>query len=208
MSSIFTLLVAILLLGNLQFANGDAHDVSAYVSNPHVLDQVARLLGVSAEEPGQIFTNKTNYVRKELFTVLLNAENSGKQREQCVRDLYAILVAFVVETSNHRLAPAKEDLPSSQIILFDQPGFQTWSPAGTTSMSLSGTQAPSQLMVKMDSTNSASISRVRCFNPTSFAMRLKTRLGIMDIWSKILFLCPLYLLWTMELVSNFCEVLR
>ena len=85
MSSIFSLLVAILLLGNLQFANGDAHDVSAHVSNPHVLDQAARLLGVSAEELDQTFTNKTNYVRKELFTVLLNAENSGKQRDQCVR---------------------------------------------------------------------------------------------------------------------------
>ena len=140
MSSIFSLLVAILLLGNLQFANGDAHDVSAHVSNPHVLDQAARLLGVSAEELDQTFTNKTNYVRKELFTVLLNAESSGKQRDQCVRDLYAILVAFVVETSNHRLAPAKEDPPSTQIILFDQPGFQTRGPAGTSSMSLSGTQ--------------------------------------------------------------------
>ena len=140
MTSIFSLLVAILLLGNLQFTNGDAHDVSAHVSNPHVLDQAARLLGVSAEELGQIFTNKTNYVRKELFTVLLNAENSEKQRDQCVRDLYAILVAFVVETCNHRLAPAKEDDPLAQIILFDQPGFQTRGPAGTSSMSLTGSQ--------------------------------------------------------------------
>jgi len=140
MTSIFSLLVAILLLGNLQFADGDAHDVSAHVSNPHLLDQVARLLGVSLDELGQIFTNKTNYVRKELFTVLLNAEQSRRQRDQCVRDLYAILVAFVVETSNHRLAPAKEDPPSTQIILFDQPGFQTRGPAGTSSMSLTGTQ--------------------------------------------------------------------
>ena len=140
MTSIFSLLVAILLLGNLQFADGDAHDVSARVSNPHVLDQAARLLGVSSDELDQIFTNKTNYVRKELFTVLLNAEQSRSQRDQCVRDLYAILFAFVVETSNHRLAPAKEDPPSTQIILFDQPGFQTRGPAGTSSMSLTGTQ--------------------------------------------------------------------
>ena len=40
---------------------------------------------------------------------------------------------FVVETSNHRLAPAKEDPPSTQIILFDQPGYQTRGPAGTSS---------------------------------------------------------------------------
>ena len=140
MTSIFSLLVAILLLGNLQFADGDAHDVSAHVSNPHVLDQAARLLGVSPEELDQIFTNKTSYVRKELFTVLLNAEQSGRQRDQCVRDLYGILFAFVVETSNHRLAPAKEDSPSTQIILFDQPGFQTRGPAGTLSISLTGAQ--------------------------------------------------------------------
>jgi chitin synthase len=140
MTSIFSLLVVILLLGNLQFADGDAHDVSAHVSNPHVLDQAARLLGVSPDELDQIFTNKTNYVRKELFTVLLNAEHSSRQRDQCVRDLYAILVAYVVETSNHRLATAKEDPPSPQIILFDQPGFQTRGPAGTVSISLSGTQ--------------------------------------------------------------------
>ena len=34
--SIFSLVVAILLLGNLQFTNGDAHNVSAHVSNPHI----------------------------------------------------------------------------------------------------------------------------------------------------------------------------
>jgi chitin synthase len=61
-------------------------------------------------------------------------------RDQCVRDLYATLVAFFVETSNHRLAPAKEDPPSAQIILFDQPVFQIRGLAGTSSMSLSGTQ--------------------------------------------------------------------
>ncbi|KAF9477858.1 chitin synthase [Pholiota conissans] len=141
MTSIFSLIVAILLLGNIEFAEGDAHDVSANISNPHVLDQAARLLGVPAEELSQILTNKTSYVRKELFTVLLNAEQSSRQRDQCVRDLYAILFAFVVETCNHRLAPSSKDAPpSTQIILFDQPGYQTRGPAGTTSMSLSGTQ--------------------------------------------------------------------
>jgi len=130
MTSIFSLLIAI--------AEGDAHDVSAHVSNPHVLNQAARLLGVchiSTDELDQIFTNKANHVRKGLFTVLLNAEHSGKQRDQCVRDLYAILVAYVVETINYHLAPAKEDPPSPQIILFDQPGFQTRGPTGTLSMS-------------------------------------------------------------------------
>ena len=122
MTAIFSLLVAILLLGNLEFVEGDAHDVSATVSNPHVLDQAARLLGVPAEDLSQILTNKTSYVRKELYTVLLSAEQSAAQRDQCVRDLYAILFAFVVETCNHRIAPSSKDPPvTSQIILVPPP---------------------------------------------------------------------------------------
>lgn len=81
MTSIFSLLVAILQLGNLQFTDGDASDVPAYVSNAPVLDQVARLLGVAPEELSQVLTNKTNYVRKELYTVILNAQQSLAQRE-------------------------------------------------------------------------------------------------------------------------------
>ncbi|KAG5641699.1 hypothetical protein DXG03_004417 [Asterophora parasitica] len=141
MSAIFSILVAILLLGNLQFHNGDAHDVSAYIHNTHVLDHVARLLGTTPEDLSQVLTNKTSYVRKELYTVLLNAEQSAAQRDQCVRDLYSILFAFVVETANHRLAPsAKDPPPHTQIVVLDQPGFQTRGPAGTGSLSLG--QAP------------------------------------------------------------------
>ncbi|KAG6888077.1 hypothetical protein C0992_009697 [Termitomyces sp. T32_za158] len=140
MSSIFSVLVAILLLGNLQFHDGDAHTVSAYIANTHVLDQVARLLGTSSDDLNQVLTNKTSYVRKELYTVLLSAEQSAAQRDQCVRDLYSILFAFVVETANHRLAPSSKDpLPYTQIVTLDQPGFQTRGPSGTSSMALTGT---------------------------------------------------------------------
>ncbi|KAF8165979.1 chitin synthase [Crassisporium funariophilum] len=142
MTSIYSLLVAILLLGNLHFTDADAHDVAATIANPHVLEQAARWLGVPPEELGQVLTNRTSYVRKELYTVLLGAEQSARQRDQCVRDLYAILFAFVVETSNHRLAPSSKDPVerTTQIVLFDQAGFQTRGPAGTSSMSLSGSQ--------------------------------------------------------------------
>ncbi|EJF62220.1 chitin synthase [Dichomitus squalens LYAD-421 SS1] len=126
LSSIFGLLVAILLLGNLQFGEADARDVSAYVMNTPVLDQVARLLGVPTEELSEVLTNKTSYVRKELYTVMMNAQQSGAQRDQLAKDLYAILFAFVTETANHKIAPSSQDpLPSTQIVLFDQPGFQT-----------------------------------------------------------------------------------
>ncbi|KAI0677685.1 chitin synthase [Trametes maxima] len=126
LSSIFGLLVAILLLGNLQFGEADARDVSAYVSNRPVLDQVAGLLGVPAEELSEVLTNKTSYVRKELYTVMMNAQQSAAQRDQLAKDLYAILFAYVTETANHKVAPSSQDPPPpTQIVLFDQPGFQT-----------------------------------------------------------------------------------
>ncbi|EEB89651.1 hypothetical protein MPER_12230 [Moniliophthora perniciosa FA553] len=133
--SIFTLLISILLLGNIQFLDGDMHDTAAQIANPAVLDHVSRLLGVPSEELAQCLTNRTSYVRKELYTVLLGKEQAEKQRDGFVRDLYAILFAFVVETANHKLAPSSKDpAPHTQVILFDQPGYQTRGPQGTSSI--------------------------------------------------------------------------
>jgi hypothetical protein len=47
MTSIFSLLVAILLLSNLQFVEGDARDVPAYVTNMPVLNHISSLLGIT-----------------------------------------------------------------------------------------------------------------------------------------------------------------
>jgi chitin synthase len=138
-SSMFSLLVAILILGNLEFMEADAKDVSAYIANAPVLERAARLLGVPAEDLTQALTNKTSYVRKDLYTVLLSAEQSAMQRNKFVRDLYAILFAYVVESINHRLAPSQEEpTPQNQITIFDQAGFQTRGPTGAASMAFSG----------------------------------------------------------------------
>jgi chitin synthase len=134
-TSIFSLLVAVLLLSNLQFADGDGRDSSAYVTNAPVLDHIARLLGVLSDDLAQTLTNKTNYVRKELYTVLMNAGQSSLQRDHFARDLYAILFAFVMETANHKVSPNPQDPPPhSQIILLDQPGFQSRGPSSTSSV--------------------------------------------------------------------------
>jgi chitin synthase len=139
MTSIFSLLVAILLLGNLQFGEADHTDVSAYISNPPVLDHVARLLGISPEDLTQTLTNKTSYVRKDIYMSLLNAEQSAAQRDYLVRDLYAIFFAFIVETANHKIAPSLDPAPPTQIILLDQSGFQARGSTGTGSMAFTGT---------------------------------------------------------------------
>lgn len=126
-SSIFSVLAAILSLGNIEFGEADAQDVSAYVLNMPVLQQAAKLLGVSPEDLAETLTCKATYVRKELFTVLLNAKQSAAQRDQLVQDLYAILFAFVIETANYKLAPLSQtpSCSATQIVLLDHPGFQT-----------------------------------------------------------------------------------
>lgn len=132
-SSILSVLAAILLLGNLEFGEADSQDVSAYVSNVPVLQQAAKLLGVSPEELSDTLTCKTSYVRKELYTVLLNVQQSAVQRDQLVRDLYAIMFAFIVETANFKLAPASLNptCSATRIVLLDQAGYQTRAPSGS-----------------------------------------------------------------------------
>ena len=81
------------------------------------MPQVAHLLSVA-------LTSKTSYVRKELYTVIFNDQQSSAQRGHFDRGLYAILFQFIVETSNYRLAPSSKDpFPSTQIIPLDQAGY-------------------------------------------------------------------------------------
>ncbi|CAO1625037.1 unnamed protein product [Parajaminaea phylloscopi] len=128
--AIFTLVSAVLLLGNVEFSDHGGHDASfeaAHVTNPHILEDAADLLGVSPEELTQTLTNRSVFVRKELVTSLLNAEGARAQRNGLMRDLYATLFAFVVETANHKLSPSNEELAlyPTQITQLDLPGFQT-----------------------------------------------------------------------------------
>lgn len=107
-SAIFTLLSGILLLGNLQFSDHNGHDASfeaAHITNKTDLEDVSELLGVVPSELEQALTSKSRFIRKELITSLLNAEAASLQRDHLMRDLYATLFAFVVETANHKLAP-------------------------------------------------------------------------------------------------------
>ncbi|QRW02326.1 chitin synthase [Ceratobasidium sp. AG-Ba] len=131
-SGIWSLLAAILTIGNIQFMDhggttNEARGESAYVSNPEVLEQAATLLGVSSEDLATALTNRTNYIRRDIFVSVLTAAECVKQLEQLAMDLYAILFAYVVETANHRIAPRESDPPSESaglIAMLDTPGYQ------------------------------------------------------------------------------------
>ncbi|KAJ7066810.1 glycosyltransferase family 2 protein [Mycena belliarum] len=121
--AVFSLLAAILSSTNIAFIPADNNTVAASVAPGAVqaLQSTARLLGISPEDLETALTNRTSYVRKELYTVLLDEHQSQLQVNALSRDLYAILVSFLLESANRRLEPPSSG--TNVIALLDTPGF-------------------------------------------------------------------------------------
>ena len=131
--SIFTLLKSILLLSNLTFIDSDSPNTSAQVEDLQLLDQVARLLGVSTSELETVLVNRTRWIKNDLCFMILDAAGAADQRDSLMRDLYAILFTFVVEMANRKLAPPNDTAPELQIVQLDIPGCQSRTPDATPS---------------------------------------------------------------------------
>ena len=134
MTSIFTLLSAILHLGNLTFNDHNGHDAtfeSAHITNVATLEIVADLLAVDIDLLHQSLTQKSRFIRKEVVTSFLNVQQASAQRDALMRDLYATLFAFIIETANHKVAPPSikgtggKEKPSTLIVQLDTPGYQS-----------------------------------------------------------------------------------
>ncbi|KAK4705525.1 chitin synthase, partial [Phenoliferia sp. Uapishka_3] len=135
-SSIFRLLSAILLIGNLTFEDPDhiQSTESCFVSNRDVLASAAGLLGIEPEDLERGLTNRVRWVRKEMTEIILTTDGAVAQRDELMAALYSILFAFVVETANHKVFPGDEaiiDLQAeggSSIVMLDLPGFHSRTP--------------------------------------------------------------------------------
>lgn len=133
--SIFSLLVTILLLGNIEFSDPPSAGTVTYDSaqvhhhSRHALEQVAQRLGLEAEDLERALTNETRWIRRELVSSFLDSQAARKQTDTLMKDLYAILFAFVVETANRKLAPPEFEDDAvgerdTKVVLFDLPGYQ------------------------------------------------------------------------------------
>jgi len=131
--SIFSVLTAILILSNLTFTDTRAagslgmtsYEEHTTVVERDLLDIVSRHLGVASEELEMVLVNRTKWVSHDLASVFLDAPMAETQRDSLMRDLYAILFAFVVEMANKRLAPDADAPPTIQIGILDAPGHQS-----------------------------------------------------------------------------------
>ena len=100
-------------------------DEQAYVVNRQVLMKAAAHLGVGPYDLEAVLVNRTKWVRRDLYSMLLDAQGASDQRDSLMRDLYAILVTFVEEMANKHLASPNDAPPALQIIQLDLPGYQS-----------------------------------------------------------------------------------
>ncbi|KAG2220910.1 hypothetical protein INT45_013039 [Circinella minor] len=121
---ILQLLAALLHLGNLQFVDpgGFNNQDAAYVKNTDVLDLVADFLGVDPRALENVLVFKTALIRKDVTTLILNAEQASQQRDELARTLYSLLFAWIVERINNKLCADKFN---SFIGVVDLPGYHS-----------------------------------------------------------------------------------
>ncbi|KAJ2160360.1 hypothetical protein GGF46_002308 [Coemansia sp. RSA 552] len=122
---IFTVLAAILTLGNLQFAyQKQGEEGAATVRNQDVADHVSELLGLSTETLLSLLTIKTKQVGSDKFTVYLDGDGAAARRDDLARSLYSLLFNWIVEFVNSKLCKEDGDCQNA-IGIVDFPGWHT-----------------------------------------------------------------------------------
>ncbi|KAF7723264.1 hypothetical protein EC973_002157 [Apophysomyces ossiformis] len=119
-SRIIRLLAAILHLGNLVFLDPPRDQEAAYVKNPDTLDLVADLLGLDPNALENVLVFKTTMIRRDMTTLILDAQQAAAQRDELAQCLYGLLIAWLVERINSKLCSTEEDY-SNYISLVDFP---------------------------------------------------------------------------------------
>ncbi|KAJ2744323.1 hypothetical protein GGI20_003050 [Coemansia sp. BCRC 34301] len=121
--ALFTVLAAVLHLGNVDFADSRA-DEAATVRNPDDLALAAQLLGVPAAALAAALVYKTALVSNDLCTVFLNAHGAAAQRNALARALYHLAFSWLLDALNATLhAPdAANHIAVLQMYGFSQAG--------------------------------------------------------------------------------------
>ncbi|EJP64155.1 class V chitin synthase [Beauveria bassiana ARSEF 2860] len=136
-AEICQILAAILHIGQLEFEN--ANDTSATggdsggfshegansftgVKNKDVLAIVAAFLGVNSNDLQTTLGYKTKMIQKERVTVMLDPVGARAHANELARTLYALLVAWIMESANQRLCAPEESIANT-ISIVDFPGF-------------------------------------------------------------------------------------
>lgn len=120
---IIQLIATILHLGNLVFVDpvGTGTQEAAFVKNTEQLEIVADFLGLDPHALENVLTFKTTMIRKDVTTLILNAEQASNQRDDLCQVLYSLLFSWIVERVNSKTCV---DEFNSFIGVLDFPGLQ------------------------------------------------------------------------------------
>ncbi|XP_064349051.1 unconventional myosin-XVI [Camelus dromedarius] len=108
--NLFVILAAVLHIGDIRFTALTEAD-SAFVSDLQLLEQVAGMLQVSADELASALTTDIQYFKGELITRRHTAEMAEFYRDLLAKSLYSRLFGFLVNMVNSCLH--SQDEPSS-----------------------------------------------------------------------------------------------
>ena len=142
-AEICQVLATILHIGQLEFVNSLAASAAAdeggheggeavtAVRNKDTLSIIAAFLGVTSQDLELSFAHKTKTLHKERVTVMLDPKGARSNADELARTLYALLVAYIMESINSRTCAVEESVANT-ISIVDFPGFAVQSTAGQT----------------------------------------------------------------------------
>ncbi|KAJ2782078.1 hypothetical protein H4R18_002498 [Coemansia javaensis] len=122
---IFSVLAAILALGNLQFQyQRQGEDSAATVRNQDTASHASELLGLPVETLVSVLTVKTRQIGADKVTVYLDGAGAAARRDDLARSLYSLLFNWLVEFLNSRLCKEEGDYQTF-VAMVDFAGWST-----------------------------------------------------------------------------------
>ncbi|EPB89180.1 hypothetical protein HMPREF1544_04047 [Mucor circinelloides 1006PhL] len=118
---IMQLIASLLHLGQLQFIDDTTMQEAAYVKNAETLELVSDFLGIDPRALENVLTYKTQLIKKDITTLILNAEQAAAQRDELVTVLYSLLFTWLIEQINSKLC--SDDIHNF-IGILDLPGAE------------------------------------------------------------------------------------
>ncbi|KAI5300601.1 hypothetical protein KEM55_006278, partial [Ascosphaera atra] len=138
-AQICQILACILHIGQLEFATGQATTTGADESGGYsheggetvtvvknkstTLTIIAAFLGLSVDDLENSLAIKSKTIRRERVTVMLDPKRARDNADELATTLYALLVAYIIESINQRTCAPDEDDVANTISVVDFPGF-------------------------------------------------------------------------------------
>lgn len=112
------------------YSHEGGEDVTV-VRNQEELKIIAAFLGLAASDLETSLGYKTKTLHRERVTVMLDPRGARANADELARNLYSLLVAYVIEQINQRTCAAEESVVNT-ISIVDFPGFEQSASTGST----------------------------------------------------------------------------